>query len=368
MLDNTFHRGSEPAAGIDYGLSEFNHKGERRSIAPRLIHGDPEDVKAAVNTLRCRQRYTAGVLSFAEKDVPDALKHRIIREHLAVCFPGIDAARIAACYIQHQDEGFLELHYWHANTDLLTGKRVNGYYHRIDRKPRRLWVQTVNARFNLADPDDPKRWRLVVPPKKYAPESHQTMQQKVLGSLVKMAQAGAVQCRADIEAALVKAGWTISRRTRRFISITHARLNKPIRLSGKMFAVDWTGAVPEDVIEQLSRAFRAARVQRLRTAVAELTPLLEQRATYNTKRYGGDHPVQPLIHELASAAESLAVQEAALEAVQPSDVRAPSPGRKSPVPPLKTWRSPWKSKTSTTAPTPASNEDSPNFSPTYRMR
>lgn len=133
MLNCVFKRGREAANGIDYGLSLRNHKGQLRAIKPEVLFGDPEEVKAVVRTMECAQRYTAGVFAFAEKSLPQKIKLKIISEHLRISFPGLDPARIAVTYIEHGDEGFVELHYWIANIDLQSGKRLNAYFDRADR-------------------------------------------------------------------------------------------------------------------------------------------------------------------------------------------------------------------------------------------
>lgn len=117
--NNVFRRGQGVASGIDYGLSETDHEGKARSVKPQVLHGDPESVKAVVRSLRCRQRYTAGVVTCVEDLTPEQ-ERQLIREHQAISFPGLDPARIAAVYIRHRDKGLSEIHYWIANIDLAT--------------------------------------------------------------------------------------------------------------------------------------------------------------------------------------------------------------------------------------------------------
>lgn len=166
-------------------------------------------------------------------------------------------------------------------------------------------MQSVNDRFRLADPNDPKRWRLSVPPKKDAPEAHKTIQAKLLAGIEKLALAGVVKCRADIEAALVKAGWVVSRRTKKFISVLHTRLKKPIRLNGRIFAADWNGTVAPDAIKKLAREWALARVARLRETSAAVVSLMESRANYNRKRFGGAHGPDPLLQVLIQVRDAL---------------------------------------------------------------
>lgn len=305
MIHSVFHRGLEVAAGIDYGLATKDHKGVVRAVQPIVLEGDPEDVKAIVRASQWARGYVTGVLSFAERDLPMKTKRRIMREHLRVMFPGIDPTRIAITYIQHQDKGFLEIHWWAACTDLATGKRVNPYYHRADKARFRLWVQSVNDRFGLGDPNDPARWRLQLGGRGKAPKRYETLRQQVLMALAKQALAGVVKCRQDIERVLVQAHWEVSRRTKNFISISHPSLQKPIRLAGRMFAAGWTGALPPGGIRRLSQMFKRDKGQRLRATLQVLVPLLRQRASYNHCRLGGNYSPEYFVRTLRQGLAAL---------------------------------------------------------------
>lgn len=165
-------------------------------------------------------------------------------------------------------------------------------------------MQSVNDRYGLADPNDPNRWRLSVQPKKDAPESHKTMQGRLIGSVEKMALAGVVKCRQDIEAVLIRAGWAISRRTKRFISVIHPQIKMPIRLAGRMFHVDWTGAMSKNAIARLAKEFAAARAVRMQETATTLVQLIDARAAYNCERFGGEPVHDPLLRKLIAVRDA----------------------------------------------------------------
>jgi hypothetical protein len=364
MLNNIFTHGSGGSSGIDYGLSEHDHTGQLRSVLPAVLYGSAEIVKRVVDVSTFAQRYTAGVLAFAESHLPSHLKRQIIAEHLAVTFPGLDPTRVAALYVEHRDKGFLEIHYWLGNTDLVTGKRLEAYWHRADCPRLKRWVKSVNARFGLADPDDPKHRRLAVKPKKNQSASRKNIQTEITQDLERRALAGGVRCRQDIEQLLAADGWTISRRSKNFISITRADLKQPIRLVGRMFAVEWSGAQPQAVLEQLHHDYQATRVQRLCAAVSELVPLLRKRAAANAKRYRSDYSIEPFVESLVAAAKTLSSLREA-ESVRLPGPREPQPGPV-PIAPTTTrsndtWKR-WKKSAARSGP------KSEHFSPSFRPR
>lgn len=281
MLNSIFPHDTDVVSALRYCLSTIG----RSAAEPKVVLGDPKGVIAAVDVIVGKSKFISGVLSFAEPKVPLKVICQIVREHLAVMFPGVDSRELAYCYILHRDKGRVEIHYLIAKVHLLTGKRL-GYHHKIDRKRLRLWVQTINDRFGFADPNDPRRWRLYSPANRNSPKSRLEKQTSLLEGLARMAAAGAVRKRADIERELIKAGWQISRRTKNAISVTAAGIKYPIRLAGAMFSEAWGGALSSKLIAELSECFHRERIRRLESTASSLVPHIQKRALYNSKRFG----------------------------------------------------------------------------------
>ncbi len=282
MLHSVFPHDTDVVSALRYCLSVVG----RLLAKPMVVSGDPKGVMAAVNFIVGRSKFVSGVLSFAESKVSLKVLRQIIKEHLVVLFPGVDPREVAYTYILHRDKGRVELHYIIAKVHLLTGKRLGGYLHRIDRKRLRLWIQTVNDRFGFADPNDPCRWRLYSPANRNSPKSRLEKQTLLLEGLGRMAMAGAVRNRADIERELVKAGWQISRRTKSAISVTAVGLKYPVRLSGAMFSAAWNGILSAERIAELSERFHRERIERFERTVDALTPHIQRRALHNSMRFG----------------------------------------------------------------------------------
>src|SRR5688572_21753160 len=118
MLVKIFSHGQGAGGGLDYLLSGINSRGERRDPPAEQVLG----------LIKFKRRYTAGVLSFAEPDLPwstqTMLMDRFERDAL---FPGLSPARYLSVWVAHRDTGRLELHWTIANVDLWTGKRLQPY-------------------------------------------------------------------------------------------------------------------------------------------------------------------------------------------------------------------------------------------------
>ncbi len=79
------------------------------------------------------QKYTSGVLSFAEQDLPPGQRETLMASFERVLMPGLDKDQYSVLWVEHRDKGRLELNFLIPNTELLTGKRLQPYYDRADR-------------------------------------------------------------------------------------------------------------------------------------------------------------------------------------------------------------------------------------------
>lgn len=303
MQQSISRHGEGKASGIRYGKRATDAKGVSRQRMPEQLYGCLEATEAVIAATTWNHRYVAGVLGFAEHDLPRTMLLHIIREHLAVLFPGVDPARISATYIKHMDGPSMHIHFWIACTDLGSRRQLTPYFHRADVRRCRLWVQSINDLYGLGDPNDPNRWRLYSPSPR-APVTHRTAQDKLQESLHKLAATGLVRSRRDIEQALVSSGWTVSRRCRNFISVTAPGVNKPIRLTGRMFSADWSGEASEDAVQRLATEFAFARAKRTRDTAVALLPLLHKKLERQPKRLAAAAGNDPLLARLQAIVDT----------------------------------------------------------------
>ena len=121
----------------------------------RLDRGDPEQMIQLIDSTNFAQKYTSGVLSFAERDLDEHQKQQIMDSFERVLMPGIDKDQYSILWVQHQDKDRLELNFVVANVELQSGKRLQPYYDKADRPRLNAWKDLVNDHYKLHDPNDP---------------------------------------------------------------------------------------------------------------------------------------------------------------------------------------------------------------------
>ncbi|MCC4960324.1 nuclease, partial [Klebsiella pneumoniae] len=83
-----FHaRGTGKGSGpVDYLLGR-----ERNREGAALLRGNPDQTESLIDSSRFAKRYTSGVLSFAEADLPPEAKNALMDDFEASLLPGLDA-------------------------------------------------------------------------------------------------------------------------------------------------------------------------------------------------------------------------------------------------------------------------------------
>nr|WP_172690981.1 relaxase/mobilization nuclease domain-containing protein [Escherichia coli] len=89
---------------------------------PVFLQGKPEEVRELIDASPYAKKYTSGVLSFAEQDLPPGQREKLMASFERVLMPGLDKDQYSVLWVEHQDKGRLELNFLIPNTELLTGK------------------------------------------------------------------------------------------------------------------------------------------------------------------------------------------------------------------------------------------------------
>ncbi|MBJ2260110.1 relaxase/mobilization nuclease domain-containing protein, partial [Pseudomonas psychrophila] len=89
-----------------------------------LLRGDPEQVAELIDSSRYAKKYTSGVLSFAEADLPPEQKRALMDSFEKALLPGLEARQYSCLWVEHQDKGRLELNFVIPNLELTEGKRL----------------------------------------------------------------------------------------------------------------------------------------------------------------------------------------------------------------------------------------------------
>lgn len=202
MMIVKFHpRGRGGGSGpVDYLLGK-----DRQREGASVLQGKPEEVRELIDASPYAKKYTSGVLSFAEADLPSGQREKLMASFERVLMPGLDKDQYSILWVEHRDKGRLELNFLIPNTELLTGRRLQPYYDRADRPRMDAWQTIVNGRLGLHDPNAPENRRALVTPSAL-PETKQEAAQAITRGLLALASSGELKTRQDVTEALEGAG------------------------------------------------------------------------------------------------------------------------------------------------------------------
>lgn len=269
--------GSSP---VDYLLGK-----ERDREDARLDRGDPEQMIQLIDSSNYAQKYTSGVLSFAERDLDERQKQAIMDSFEHSLLPGLDKNQYSVLWVQHQDKDRLELNFVVANVELQSGKRLQPYYDRADRPRLNAWKDLINDHYQLHDPNDPINKRELCTPNNL-PRSKKEASEAITNGLLGMAEQGRLSNRNDVVKTLEVAGFEIARTTRKSISIKDPEGGQNIRLKGTLYEQDFRfGKDLRADIERASQNYRADRINRVQEARTTLDRLTERKRESNQQRY-----------------------------------------------------------------------------------
>lgn len=285
-----FHpRGSGGGSGpVDYLLGK-----DRNREGATVLQGKPEEVRELIDASPYAKKYTSGVLSFAESDLPLGQREKVMESFERVLMPGLDKDQYSILWVEHRDKGRLELNFLIPNTELLTGKRLQPYYDRADRPRIDAWQTIVNGRLGLHDPNAPENRRALVTPSTL-PETKQEAARAITQGLLALASSGEVKTRQDVTEALTAAGFDVVRTTKNSVSIADPDRGRNIRLKGAIYEQSFeAGDGLRAEIERASAVYREnaeSRLQRAREVCQRGTELksVENQRRHQRPREGHD--------------------------------------------------------------------------------
>ena len=268
------------SAPVDYLLGK-----DRDREDARLDRGDPEQMIQLIDSSNYAQKYTSGVLSFAERDLEEHQKQQIMDSFERALMPGLDKDQYSVLWVQHQDKDRLELNFVVANVELQSGKRLQPYFDRADRPRVNAWKDLVNDHYDLKDPNDPLNKRELCTPNNL-PRTKILACEAITDGLLSVAERGDLKDRDDVIKTLEGAGFEIARTTKKSISIKDPDGGQNIRLKGAIYEQDFRfGKELRADIERASERYRASRGERVQEARATLDRLVDRKRESNQQRY-----------------------------------------------------------------------------------
>ena len=280
MLVKINARGKGGGSGpIDYLLG----KDRQRELA-RVLRGDPEETRELINSLDFSRNYTSGTLSFEEENIPETDKQKLMDSFETYLLAGLGKNQFTCLWVEHRDKGRLELNFVIPNVELQSGKRLQPYYDKVDRKRVNAWQQIINDQYGYSDPHDPSKRRFQIIPSNLSLDRKKAVE-AITRALAALVDAGVITNRNDVITELKANGFEVARETKNSISIKDQN-NKNIRLKGALYE-RYFKCCGENAAEirRTIEDYRECRQERINSTKQELKKEYQAKCKYNRERY-----------------------------------------------------------------------------------
>ena len=253
-----------------------------------ILRGDVAQQKLLIDSLEFKRQYTSGCLSFEE--APDHLtikqKNEIMDSFEETITAGLEVDRVSFAWVEHRDKGRLELNFVIANVDLEHGRLFQPYIHSQDKTRVNAWKDLQNIYYDLSDPNDPIRKRLMAQ-RDNLPRTTKEAREAITEGLKSMVANGLITNRNEVIQTLQGGGFEIARETDKAISIKNPSGGRNIRLTGGLYerAFKFSPELQETV-ERDSSTYRDNATGRLREATRVLYEELDRKRDYHHTRHG----------------------------------------------------------------------------------
>ena len=281
MLVKIHRRGKGGGAGpIDYLMGK-----DRNREHATLLRGNIDQTHQLIDSLSFSRNYTSGVISFEEKDIPTEQKEFLMDQLERTLLCGLDANQYDCLWIEHKDKGRLELNFLIPNVELQTGKRLQPYYDKVDKKRKDAFQIIMNDKFNLSDPKKKKKNR-TMSYRSDLPQGRKEAMEHITQALNRFAEVGEISCRNDVIKSLQENGFEVARQTKNSISIRLPGEKRNLRLTGGIYEHDFRAgqgvrAAISETIEQYSKSNQ----QRVSNAKRVYKDSFERVSAYNSEKY-----------------------------------------------------------------------------------
>lgn len=297
------------SASIEYQLGMTDANGNERNFAPEIVKGDVNTYTEVTLNGNFKNEYTAGVLRFVEKDIEMDTLQDIMKGHEEMTFPGLEPHQYVALWILHKDKDGVELHFNYGKEELTTGKKLKPFVFNIDIDRMDAYKNYVNAKYDFADPNDPKYKQDYAINDNKLPTDVEDIKDHINQYVSRMIDADLVYDRQSLVEALDShQGVNVSRTTKNAVSIEVKDRSKPIRLKGQVYQEDFTKeTLSEEYKASLSERFKEERPMRAEEEYEKATSLWQKRAKENKEFYRID-PAKLLKAELQVEVEDLIME------------------------------------------------------------
>jgi hypothetical protein len=224
---------------VEYLLDER----EQAGIAITL-RGNPEVTKALIQSIDRKHKYLSGGSMFAQDEyIIDNQKTEIMNAFEEVLFAGFTKNQYNILWVEYHDKDRSELNFVVSQIELETGNDLDLYSHRRDMPLFDMWKNGMNVKYQLADPNDPRRTRTITERTRGTRgDSMIVTSRKSLDEMLhKLVQDGQIHSRNQMIELLEKSGYQITRKNEESISVKYPDIGKKaLRLKGEIYSETFT--------------------------------------------------------------------------------------------------------------------------------
>jgi hypothetical protein len=235
--------------GLSKGPFDYLLGKKRDREHAKILSGSEQEVAGLIDSSPFAKKYTAGCLSFYESDLSDEAKSKIMADFEHCLFPGMSPDQYRILWIEHKDKlneqigkHRLELNFVIPNTEILTGKRLQPFYHKADLPRVDMFKKITNFEHQLHDPDDPC-FRQAITTRKSLPKKTSEIKTVIDTEALKAIKKGIVTDHQSLKKWLTALGLEITGAKPNSISIRNPHnddeKSRPIRLTGAIYEQDF---------------------------------------------------------------------------------------------------------------------------------
>lgn len=269
-----------------------------RNLSPPVaVRGDPAQTAELIDSLDFKWKYTSGVLSFAPgEEITPEIESAIMDRFEDLAFAGLDADQYNILWVRHSHAGHHELHFVTPRVELETAKSLN-----IKPPGKKTQQQyddfrsEVNARYELADPDDPERARMSRSPDyelKIAKQALRTghkptadVRRLITDVLLQRMNSGLVNNRNDVVQNIQELGFTVARQGEHYLTAVDPDSGKRLRLKGKLYEQRFDSRTLGEETTGRARDFSRPNAERAQDYAQKVSGHIKKRAEYHRTRY-----------------------------------------------------------------------------------
>ncbi len=297
MIVGFSKHGTGNGTGPTRYMTDPNRAG-REDAPPEVVKGNADQTRELIDSLDFKHKYTSGVLSFehSEKITPEMEKH-IINRFEKMAFAGLESEQYNILWVRHTHAKHHELHFVTPRVEMESGKSMNikppGD---LAQKQFDDFRSEVNARYGLADPDDPDRAKTVSTPDHELKKAAQALRSGQKPSenirelidtvMTQRAEQGLLNSREDVVENLHDLGFKTPREGKNYITAHDPDSGERWRLKGGLYAKDYDfSRTVEKATQPRTRDYSRPDPRAAAKFAERVDKHIQQRAGYNQKRY-----------------------------------------------------------------------------------